>query len=51
MRQISGECSLSVDGIPDAVHVKGGRRLLLPKGRPFRVGSDLNLAPVDFTNV
>lgn len=44
---ISGECWLSVDGVPDAVRVKAGDCFLLPRGRAFRVASDLTLAPAD----
>lgn len=43
----SGECWLSVDGVPDAVHVKNGDCFLLPRGRPFHVASDLSLPSVD----
>jgi AraC-like DNA-binding protein len=44
---ISGECWLSVEGVPDAVRVRAGDCFLLPRGRPFRIGSDLTLPPVD----
>ena len=44
---VSGECRLSVDGVPDAVHVEAGDCLLLPSGRRFRVASDLALGAVD----
>jgi len=44
---VSGECWLSVEGVPDAVRVKSGDCLLLPRGRAFRIASDLTLAPVD----
>jgi AraC-like DNA-binding protein len=44
---VSGECWLSVEGVPDAVHVTSRDCLLLPSGRAFRVASDLTLAPVD----
>jgi len=44
---ISGECWLSVEGVPAAAHVRAGDCFLLPRGRPFRVASDLNLTPVD----
>jgi AraC-like DNA-binding protein len=43
----SGECWLSVEGVPDAVRLKTGDCFLLPRGRPFRVASDLALTPVD----
>jgi AraC-like DNA-binding protein len=43
----SGECWLSMEGVPDAAHVKTGDCFLLPRGRPFRVASDLALPSVD----
>jgi AraC-like DNA-binding protein len=45
---VSGQCWLSVDGVPDPVRLKAGDCFLLPGGRPFRLASDLKLAPVDF---
>ena len=47
----SGECWLSVDGVADAVRVRTGDCFLLPRGRPFRIASDLALAPVDALTV
>jgi AraC-like DNA-binding protein len=44
---ISGECWLSVDGVADPVRMGAGDCYLLPRGRPFRLASDLALAPVD----
>ncbi len=44
---VSGECWLSVEGVPDAVRVKAGDCFLLPSGRPFRAASDLTLTPID----
>lgn len=44
---VSGECWLSVEGVPDAVRVKPGDCFLLPRGWAFRVASDLTLKPVD----
>ena len=32
---ISGEAWLSVDGVPDLVHLRAGECFLLPRGRPF----------------
>ena len=46
---VSGQCWLSVDGVPDAVHLTTGDCFLLPRGRPFRLASDLKLTPVDYT--
>lgn len=44
---VSGECWLSVEGVPDAVHLAAGDCFLLPHGRPFRLATDLTLTPVD----
>jgi AraC-like DNA-binding protein len=44
---VSGQCWLSVEGVPDAVRLKTGDCFLLPRGRSFRVASDLALTPVD----
>ena len=44
---VSGEVWLSVEGVPDAVRLEAGDCFLLPRGRPFRLASDLTLTPVD----
>ena len=44
---VSGACWLSVEGVADAVRLKTGDCFLLPRGWPFRLASDLALAPVD----
>jgi AraC-like DNA-binding protein len=44
---VSGECWLSVDGVPDPVRVKSGDCFLLPRGRAFRMASDMSLTPLD----
>jgi AraC-like DNA-binding protein len=44
---VSGQCWLSVEGVPDAVHLDTGDCFLLPSGRPFRLASDMALTPVD----
>jgi len=44
---VSGQCWLSVAGVPDAVHLKAGDCFLLPRGWSFRLASDLALTPVD----
>jgi AraC-like DNA-binding protein len=44
---VSGACWLSVEGVPDAVHLQAGDCFLLPTGRPLRLASDLALAPID----
>jgi AraC-like DNA-binding protein len=43
----SGQCWLSVEGIPDPVRLETGDCFLLPRGLPFRLGSDPALTPVD----
>ena len=48
---VSGQCWLAVEGVPDAVHLEAGDCFLLPRGRPFRLASDLTLEPVDFRTV
>jgi AraC-like DNA-binding protein len=44
---VSGDFWLSLEGIPDAVRLGAGDCFLLPSGRPFRLASDLTLAPID----
>jgi hypothetical protein len=44
---LSGECWLSVEGVRKPVKGKAGDCLLLPTGRPFRVGSNLKLPALD----
>ncbi len=44
---VSGQCWLSVEGVPDAVRLDTGDCFLLPSGRPFRLASDMALPPVD----
>jgi AraC-like DNA-binding protein len=48
---VSGECWLSVEGVPDAVLLTAGDCFLLPRGLPFRLTTDLSLPPVDFNTV
>jgi AraC-like DNA-binding protein len=48
---VSGQCWLSVDGVPDTVHLEMGDCFLLPHGRPFRLATDLALTPVDALTV
>jgi AraC-like DNA-binding protein len=45
---VSGQCWLSVEGLPDAVRLTAGDCLLLPRGLPFCLATDLTLTPVDF---
>lgn len=42
---ISGECWLSVEGVEEPVRLSAGESFVLPTGRPFRLASDLALAP------
>jgi AraC-like DNA-binding protein len=44
---VSGQCWLSVEGIPDPLLLEAGDCFLLPSGRPFCLASDLTLTPVD----
>lgn len=43
----SGECWLSVDGLPEAFLLQAGDCILLPRGLPFRLAADRSLAPID----
>src|SRR5580698_8109365 len=44
---VSGERWLSVEGVPDPVRLRTGDCFVLPRGRPFRIASDMALTPVD----
>ncbi|HEV7284870.1 MAG TPA: cupin domain-containing protein, partial [Kaistia sp.] len=48
---VSGSCWLSVDGVADPARLEAGDSFLLPSGRPFRLSSDLALAPVGAASV
>jgi AraC-like DNA-binding protein len=48
---VSGRCWLSVEGVNDAVRLETGDCFLLPRGRPFRLASDMGLTPVDARTV
>ena len=45
---VSGQGWLAVDGVAEPVRLTTGDCFLLPRGRPFRLASDLALEPVDF---
>ena len=45
---VSGQCWLAVDGVADPARLRTSDCFLLPRGRPFRLASDLSLPPVDF---
>ena len=42
---VAGECWLAVEGVAEPAHLKTGDCFVLPSGRPFRLASDLALAP------
>ena len=44
---VEGECRLAVQGSPAPYHLQQGDCIVLPHGRPFLLGSDLTLTPVD----
>ena len=44
---VSGECWLVVEDVPDPLLLTAGDCFLLPRGRPFRLATDLNVEPVD----
>jgi AraC-like DNA-binding protein len=44
---VSGQGWLAMEGVANPVRVEAGDCLLLPRGRPFRLASDLDLTPVD----
>ena len=47
----SGGCWLAMEGEPEPIRVSAGDCYLLPHGRPFRLASDLSLAPLDAYSV
>ncbi|SDG64461.1 MULTISPECIES: AraC family transcriptional regulator [unclassified Duganella] len=44
---VHGECWLSVEDVDEPVRLKTGDCFLLPRGRAFRLASDLSLPPVN----
>lgn len=46
---VSGQCWLSVEGVPEAVLLEAGDCYLLPPGPPFLLATDLSITPVDFS--
>lgn len=48
---VSGECWLAMEGVADPVRLRAGDCVLLPRGRPFRLATDLTLTPVDVETV
>lgn len=43
---VRGECWLQVEGVAEPVRARAGDAFLLPRGKPFRLASDLAVAPV-----
>jgi AraC-like DNA-binding protein len=43
---VQGNCWISVDGITDPVHLQTGDCVLLPHGKAFLMGSDLDVPPM-----
>ena len=48
---VTGSCWLSVEGVADPVRLEEGESFLLPRGRPFRLASDMRLEPVEARRV
>ncbi len=48
---VSGQGWLSVEGVPEAVRLTAGDCFLLPRGRPFRLATDLALTPIDYRTI
>ncbi|MDB5553893.1 MAG: AraC family transcriptional regulator [Rhizobium sp.] len=48
---VSGQCWLSVEGVPDAVLVNAGDCFLMASGRTFRLASDLALPSVEAATI
>jgi AraC-like DNA-binding protein len=44
---VYGQCWLAIDGLAEPVRIEAGDCFLLPRGRPFRMASDLALTPID----
>ena len=44
---VAGSCWLTVNGVPEPVHMASGDSFLLPTGRPFRLSSDVLAEPID----
>ena len=44
---VSGECWVSVEGVPEPVKVRAGECFLLASGKPFRLATDMAMEPVD----
>lgn len=44
---ITGDCWLSIENVKEPVRLRAGSCLLLPRGWPFVLASDLSLSPLD----
>lgn len=44
---VSGQCWLSVEGVPEDVLLKAGECYILPHGLPFRLATDRSATPVE----
>lgn len=48
---VSGACWLAMQGVAEPLSLQAGDCFLLPQGRPFRLASDLALAPVLYSSL
>jgi len=48
---VSGQCWLSVEGVPEAVRLTAGDCFVLPRGWPFRLATDLTSTPIDYRTI
>jgi AraC-like DNA-binding protein/mannose-6-phosphate isomerase-like protein (cupin superfamily) len=48
---LSGHCWLSLEGRADSISVAAGDVVILPHGRPFRLGNNFEIVPVDIMSV
>lgn len=46
---LSGQCWLAVEGVPDPILLNVGDCIILPRGLPFRLATDLSLEPMHYT--
>ena len=44
----AGACWIAVEGVDEPVYLQQGDCFMLPRGRPFRIASDLSLPPEDW---
>jgi AraC-like DNA-binding protein len=45
---LSGQCWLSMEGMPDALKLEAGDCFLLPRGFPFSLSTNPSLEPIDY---